>query len=209
MNFQFESTSYIIRCGATRRRAEVEPLEMRRQVAEPFEQRRGLRGEADEHETLPGLHPNRDKPEVLALEVLEVLGVLRTHEVAFEVVDPGVVRALEPNRLARTAPRRPPCRDGGTRCRRPAACCRCRARSPAPHRRSGRGSTCRVPGHPPRGRRSSSRAGTTPRARSRGSPARGRPDRAAATRPGTACGRPRSPPRSAGRRGRPRSRSWS
>src|SRR6478609_6568504 len=72
---------------------------MRWQVAEPFEQRRGLRGEADEHETLPGLHPYRDKPEVLALEVLEVLGVLGTHEVAFEVVDPGVVRALEPNRL--------------------------------------------------------------------------------------------------------------
>src|SRR6185369_7107395 len=79
---------------------EVEPLQMRRQVAQPFVQWRRLRGEADEHEPLPRLHPDRHEAEVLALEVLEVLGVLGADEVAFEVVDPRVVRALEPNGLA-------------------------------------------------------------------------------------------------------------
>ena len=56
--------------------------------------------EADEHEALPGLHPHRDQAEVLHLEVLEVVGVLGPDEVPLQVVDPGVIRTLEPDRGA-------------------------------------------------------------------------------------------------------------
>ncbi len=76
---------------------EVEPREMGRQVAEPLDQWRRLLGQADEDEALPRLHPHADEPEVLHVEVVEVLGVLGADEVPLEVVDPGVVRALEPD----------------------------------------------------------------------------------------------------------------
>ena len=55
---------------------EVEPREVRRQVAEPLEERRRLRGEVDEDEALPRFHSDRDEAERLETEVIEVVGVL-------------------------------------------------------------------------------------------------------------------------------------
>ena len=74
-------------------------------VAHVLAQRRRhvLAAEAQEHEPAPQLAPDRLEPERLEAEVLEVLGVLGPDETAVEVVDPGVVRALEADGLATLA----------------------------------------------------------------------------------------------------------
>ena len=59
--------------------------------------------EAQEDEPLPRLAADRLEPERLEAEVLEVLGVLGPDEPAVEVVDPGVVGALEADRGAALA----------------------------------------------------------------------------------------------------------
>ena len=63
-------------------------------------ERHGRLVQAHEHEALPHLDPDRGEPELLEAEVLEVVGVLGTDERAIQVVDPGVVRALEADGLA-------------------------------------------------------------------------------------------------------------
>ena len=62
--------------------------------------RHRLVGEAQEHEALPGLGADGRQAVALEGEVLEVLGVLGPDELAVEVVDPGVVGALEADGLA-------------------------------------------------------------------------------------------------------------
>ena len=62
--------------------------------------RRRLVGEAQEDEALPGLGPDGRQAEGLEAEVVEVLGVLGPEELPVEVVDPGVVGALEADGLA-------------------------------------------------------------------------------------------------------------
>ena len=81
-------------------RREVEPLEVRDEVAQPVDQLGRLGLEADEDEALPGRQADRDQAEAVEAEVVEVLGVLGPDERAVEVVDPGVVRALEADGLA-------------------------------------------------------------------------------------------------------------
>ena len=56
--------------------------------------------EVQEDEALPRLQADRRQPEPVEAEVVEVLGVLRADQRAVEIVDPGVVRALEPDDLA-------------------------------------------------------------------------------------------------------------
>ena len=94
MNFQFAPTSYSVRL-ADRSAAEVEPVEVLDEIAELVAQRRPLRRQVDEDEALPGLEPDRREAVRLEAEVVEILGVLGPDELALEVVDPGVVRALE------------------------------------------------------------------------------------------------------------------
>ena len=74
-------------------------------VAEVLAQRRGQRlvGEAQEHEPAQVSQRIGLQPERVEAEVLEVLGVLGPDEPAVEVVDPGVVRALEADGLAALA----------------------------------------------------------------------------------------------------------
>jgi hypothetical protein len=78
----------------------VEPRKVRRQVSEPADERRRARREVDEDEALPGLETDGDETEVLEPERFEVVGVLGADQLPFEVVDPGVVGALEPDGTA-------------------------------------------------------------------------------------------------------------
>ena len=73
---------------------------MRDEVAEPVLERLGGRIEADEHEPLPGREPDGLEAVLGQAEVVEVVGVLGPDERPVEVVDPGVVRALEADGLA-------------------------------------------------------------------------------------------------------------
>ena len=86
-------------------RGEVEPGHVVDEVAElRLEPRRHrLVGEAQEHEALPGLAPDGGQAVGVEGEVVEVLGVLGAHEAAVELVDPGVVGALEADGLAALA----------------------------------------------------------------------------------------------------------
>ena len=70
------------------------------EVVQPLGQRRDGGVEAQEDEALPGLGPDGRQAEGLEAEVLEVLGVLGPDEPPVEVVDPGVVGALEADGLA-------------------------------------------------------------------------------------------------------------
>ena len=63
-------------------------------------QRRRIGVEVEEDEALPRLERDRREPELLEAEVVEVLGVLGPDELPVQVVDPGVVRALEADGLA-------------------------------------------------------------------------------------------------------------
>ena len=99
MNFQFASTSYSIRLRPPQGR-EVEPGPVLDEVAELVAQRRGRPVEVEEDEALPGVEADRRQAVVLEREVVEVVGVLGPDERAVEVVDPGVVRALEADDLA-------------------------------------------------------------------------------------------------------------
>ena len=84
------------------RHVPAEARVVREPVAHVLAQRRRdvLVGEAQEDEPLPRLAADRLEPERLEAEVLEVLGVLGPDELAVEVVDPGVVGALEADRRA-------------------------------------------------------------------------------------------------------------
>ena len=65
------------------------------EVPELGRQRRRVGVEVEEDEALPRLAADRRQAVVGEAEVVEVLGVLRPDELAIEVVDPGVVWALE------------------------------------------------------------------------------------------------------------------
>src|SRR5882672_2161147 len=85
---------------ARRRRPEARDVEAREvvdEIAQLLLERGSFLGQRDEQEALPLVEPNRPKAEVLDGEVLEVLRVPGPDEPPLEVVDPGVVRALEPN----------------------------------------------------------------------------------------------------------------
>ena len=95
MNFQFEADVVVDPLRGPEGR-EVEPGEVVHEVAQLGLERLDLAvGQVEEHEPLPGGRVDRPQPERLEAEVLEVLGVLGPDEPAVEVVDPGVVGALE------------------------------------------------------------------------------------------------------------------
>ena len=76
---------------------EVEALQVGLEIAQPGRELRRRRVEAHEDEPLPRGQTDGDETGGRQAEVFEVLGVLGPDELAVEVVDPGVVRALEPD----------------------------------------------------------------------------------------------------------------
>ena len=84
---------------ATRSAAKSKRSRWRREVAQPIDELRALGVEADEDEPLPQPDANGRQPRGLQAEVVEILGVLGADEPSIEVVDPGVVGALEADRL--------------------------------------------------------------------------------------------------------------
>ncbi len=75
-------------------------LDSGRKVVQIGEQRLGGRVEVHEEEAGPRLEPNGDEALVLEREVVDVLGVRSAPQRSVEVVDPGVVRALDAHDLA-------------------------------------------------------------------------------------------------------------
>ena len=179
-------------------RGEVEAGHVVDEVAELRLEPRGhgLGGEAQEHEALPGLAPDGREAVGVEAEVVEVLGVLGAHQAAVELVDPGVVGALEADGLAALA-----LLDRGA----PVAAHvveRADLAVPAADQEHAlaqhvaHAGSCRVRGPPPRGRPRASHAAGCARAPSRGPPGPGRSAQAGGRPLGTRGGRTRARRRS-------------
>ena len=70
------------------------------EVAELIRQRGSVGIEVEEDEPLPDLAAHADEAELVPAEAFDAVRVLGADEAAVEVVDPGVVRALETDHLA-------------------------------------------------------------------------------------------------------------
>ena len=79
---------------------EVEPVPVGHEIGQVVGQLGSVGIERDEHEALPDGEADRAQAERVEAELVEVLGVLGPDELAVEVVDPGVVGALEADGLA-------------------------------------------------------------------------------------------------------------